>query len=249
MRRPFILVMATLFAMIPLAVSDDRVFADNPSPVWAGVVEIVPVEGQYSPGQLVAGGNARMQAYQVTFNEQYGAVPQIEDPEFMIVTVIEGEFALDVQQENTVIVSPAGDMIVHFMDRLEPFDMPFYELTTDFIQIGDGEDPCPVNCAVPADRVVQVTEGDTIVALEGAICIYCLLNQNEGVLIAQARIADVDFDLDGWENQFSWMQAMDDPDLVLPALDGSANGGSTVRETGVMAWAFNPHPSCRNGSP
>jgi hypothetical protein len=56
---------------------------------------------------------------------------------------------------------------------------PFYELVSppSFVQAAGGGD-CTTACPVPPGTVVQVKPGDRIVAGEGALCVWCLLNAN-----------------------------------------------------------------------
>ena len=217
-------------------------FGENPD-AWEGVSRPLPPsdQGVAPPPQ----GESVLQPYAVAFAEEYAAVPEMVrfTPEFMVVVVQEGYFGLDAGDgEEALVVFPAAGEPIPFMTERSDA-APFYELVSppSFVQAaGDGD--CTTACPVPPGTVVQVKPGDRIVAGEGALCVWCLLNAN-GVEKDETGLLEV-FPLlppGGNLDEFSWVRAWDASVPSSAATPSATTGGAT------RGWAsgFNPPTSCR----
>jgi hypothetical protein len=121
----------------------------------------------------------------------------------------------------------------------------YYAPTEQFVSDEKGAD-CTSLCTVLPGVAVQVTDGDRIIAPAGAICIWCLLNQNEHVGESQGQLYVFPL-LDAGEI-FSW--SVYDPGSAAATERGATpepNGYATPEEmTGAAPWAlFNPSSNCR----
>jgi hypothetical protein len=208
-------------------------------------------------------GEAILQPYSVYFFEDYAAVPMITDftTEFMVVLVQMGNFTLDVSSatENGIVVFPAEDVAekrIPLMKAVlggsgEP-EPPYYTATGDHL-IVDG-DECTRVCPIPAGEIVQIKPGDRVVAREGALCLYCLLNSNFST-------ADEDdpsnLDDRGLLQVFPLLAAGSDPEsfswiqdwLKDQGIQGSgATPSAQSGRQGMVGWAyFNPGSNCVRG--
>jgi hypothetical protein len=217
--------------------------------LWECVERPVPIEGDFTPEQQqTASGGKRFQAYTVELRAQLAAVPDISDfdlvSEYMVVTVEEGDFALDIKENSPspVIVDPADDRQVTVMDRVgSPEYYKDRDSESDGVLKSDDGAPCTDMCAIPANTVVHVQTNDTIYALQGSLCIWCLLNRlelnedpNHGLLRVVAMV-----DADGAPENFSWIQAWDHE---------KENPTANAAPSGTMkAWVLlNPGTGCRD---
>ena len=211
---------------------------------WEGVGRPQAVEQASRQGGRVVPVVETLQQFEVFFAIEYAAAPVVENAEFMLVVVEEGSFALDLTPEG---VAPSGpqSFVVHPDDgasiptlrRLEPAETePYYEPTGDVVLGADGQ-PCMSMCVIPVATIVEVKPGDKIVAREGAVCLWCLLNTTPGegnerglLLVSPVLPASAQPD------QFSWVQFWDE----------SVHTATPVAETAPVAvgWAFNPPTSC-----
>jgi hypothetical protein len=108
-------------------------------------------------------------------------------------------------------------------------------------------------CLIPAEVAVQVKQGDRIVAREGAICVWCLLNQPnsqgevEGLLLVSPVVSISDE-----AEAFSWIAAWDDTVASFNAQTqivdvGSGGTDSLSGEPITMSWALlDPGTNCKS---
>ena len=230
--------------------------------LWDCVERPVPIADAFMPEEgLTTVGGKRFQAYHVEFRAINAAVPRIRqedtgiETEFMIVTVLNGDFVIENNdtRERSIIVDPRDGHSVTLMRKVTEDatgDQRVYEATEDNLPVGDTGDSgsdCVDMCVVPRNEAVQIIAGDTIYALQGAICIWCLQNSlaenagsTEGALQVAALVEPdpaepVNFE--SFAENFSWIQ------------DWDARGGNPVATTSssqtMMAWAFGPASSCK----
>ncbi len=250
MRRPSFPVLYALLGLVlvalsgmPVAAQDgetDFRFGANPD-AWEGVSRPLPPsdQGVMPPPQ----GDTVLQPYAVAFAEEFAAVPEITrfTPEFMVVVVQEGYFGLDAGDgEEALVVFPAEGAPIPFMTERSEY-APFYELASpaSFVQDADGAD-CTGAWPVPPGTVGQVKPGDRIVAGEGALCLWCLLNTN-GVEKDETGLLEVFPLLPPGENleSFSWVRDWDESAPTETATPSALTAGTT------RGWAFNPATRCR----
>jgi len=182
-----------------------------------------------------------VQPYAVPFKEEFAAALPIGDgtedqpmAEFMVVYVKTGSFAIDLETDmkgdsQQVVVSTPDENI----QTLEPWsaDPPHYVWNHRYLTI-NGE-ICTRACPIDPDMPVLLMPGDFAVAEKGALCIYCLLNNNEGLLEVFVLL---DAGLDSQD--FSWIRDWDNS-------QATASASLPVNsEPMVMAWAFNPGTKC-----
>jgi hypothetical protein len=265
-RRPAVI---TLVAVIGLgALIAPPAAARQPESGWRIGVEGERWEGVGRPEPPTAEamlpppvGDLIMEPYAVFFSEDYAAVPEMTEftPEFMVVVVQKGNFALDVADtESGIVVFPAEGQPIPMMNPRKD-DPPYYQRTdpVTYIQNPSGGD-CTLACPIPADSVIQTKPGDRIVAREGALCVWCLLNSN-----FDPGNAKTEYDDQGLlevfallpagtgPNRFSWIQDWESnqKDAATPSV--SQRGGpmsvATNSEPTLLAWAFNPQARCRGG--
>ena len=230
----------------------------GPGSVWEGVARPEPpaTEAVDPPPT----GDRIMQPYAVFFNTDYAAVPEMREfePEFMVVVVQDGTFALDARDtEPGIIVFPAQGQPIPTMQPKKD-QRPFYELTDplEYVQDPSGGD-CTLSCPIPPGTVVQLKPGDRIVVREGTICVWCLLNANfttqdefdatnnddQGLLQVFALLpAGVSPD------SFSWIQDWEGNEAAAATPDASPSSGTpaaaTISGRTMLTWAFNPATSC-----
>lgn len=250
MHRPSFRVVYALLGVALVALSGAPVVAQGGEPefefgknpaAWEGVGRPLPPSDQAALAP--PGGDAVVQPFAVPLAEEYAAVPEITrfTPEFMLVVVQKGYLALDVGDgEAALVVFPADDAPIPFMtERGE--SAPYYELAAPerFVQDVGGSD-CIAACPIPPDTVVQVKPGDRIVAGEGALCLWCLLNSN-GVEKDETGLLQVFPLLAPGEDpeSFSWIRDWDESAISAAATPSATTGGTT------RGWAFNPATRCR----
>jgi hypothetical protein len=259
MRRVSLLVVIVLFSSLLGALpsppvlgqqneADCTIVPKDPAAmrIWECVEEPTPVDDKFTPGApQPASGNKKFQPYTVVLKAQYAAVPDIRDeglsPEYMVVTVAQGDFALDLKKDSPspVIVDPVNGREVHFMERVVGA-RPYYRDTDNPVVDGAGA-PCVHMCAIPADSVVHVQTHDTVYALEGAFCLWCLLtklgedgNPDQGQLDVLAMI-----DANAAPEDFSWIQSWRN-EQATPTANTAPSGT-------MKAWVLlNPGTGCRD---
>ena len=265
MRRLTVIALVAVIGMGALAAPPAAAWQDAPE--WRIGVEGHRWEGVSRPEppsrEAVApppAGDRIMEPYAVFFSEDYAAVPEMTrvEPEFMVVVVQKGNFALDTgAQEPGMVIFPAEDQPVPIMQPKQ-VDPPYYVLTdpVEYIQDPSGGN-CTLSCPVPPDAVVQLKPGDRIVAREGALCVWCLLNSN-----FEPGNAEAEYDDQGMlqvfalltagarPESFSWIQDWDRTQAEATTAAASMGGDATPAASGpeqtVLAWAFNPQARCRN---
>jgi hypothetical protein len=201
------------------------------------------------------------QAYPVVFENptdtNLAFIPEVQGTEFMVVIVESGEFVLDVKGPGSYLVDPVADPGLQSSKDVEKIRIMRAEITdgedgpevhyasTDQFVLDEKGVDCTSLCTVLPGVAIQVTDGDRIIAPAGAICIWCLLNQNEHVGESQGQLYVFPL-LDAGET-FSWSKY--DPGSASAAQEATpgSNGYATPEEmTGAAPWAlFNPSSNCR----
>jgi hypothetical protein len=204
-------------------------------------------------------GDRIMEPYAVFFNEDYAAVPEVTkfEPEFMVVVVQKGSFALDARDtEPGIVVFPAAGQPIPKMQP-KKYERPYYVLTDplEYVQNPSGGD-CTLACPILPGTVVQVKTGDRIVAREGALCVWCLLNSNfttpdddltnsddQGLLLVYALLT-----AGASPDSFSWIQDWERNEATAATAYPSESSGTptaaTNSERTMLTWAFNPSTKC-----
>jgi hypothetical protein len=158
----------------------------------------------------------------------------------MVVTVEEGDFALDIKEESPspVIINPVDGRKVVVMERV---GAPDYYGDTDNVLMDGSGNACARMCAIPANTVVHVQTNDTIYALQGSLCIWCLLNKlglNEDPNHGQLRVLAM-VDANGAPDDFSWTRAWD--------LEKENPTAQTAPSGKMKAWVLlNPGTGCKD---
>jgi hypothetical protein len=213
-----------------------------------------PKENQIAgPGSIAA---RLTEAYRVTFtndpnSERYAFIPEVQGAELMIVIVNTGEFVVDVKGPGSFLVDPVvgRELTSKEIDKVRIMHAEIigteveYTPTEQFVLDEKGND-CTSLCTVLPGVAVQVTDGDRIIAPAGAICIWCLLNQNEHTTKSEGELYVFPLLNDG--EIFSWSQY---DESVQATQQGAAEqkGEATPEQlTGAAPWAlFNPSTNCR----
>lgn len=199
-------------------------------------------------------------AYPVEFkNGEAGAdhrahIPEVQGAEFMVIIVASGEFVLDVKGPGSFLVDPAvdptlqssADGMIRIMHVAIDGKEAHYTPTEQFVQDEKGAD-CTNLCTVLPGVAVQLTDGDRIIAPAGAICIWCLLNQNEHAGETEGLLYAFPL-LDSGET-FSWDEYDDGSAVAVEETSASVPDGDAAPEQMIQAipWAmFNPAANCRS---
>jgi len=205
-----------------------------------------------------------LQPYEVYFAEQYARLENLagsETPtfetEFMVVEVKQGIFALEVGDNGTFIVDPAGEAPIQIVDL--PRDPPYVVPRAKYVRDAAGN-ICTNMCALPLKTAVQVKPGDIVIAQANALCLWCLLHgsrselgadtvsrrdaagsrtatavarADSGLLLVSVQLANVDD-----PDSFSWVRAWES------AASFASTQSSSGELSSAMAWAFNPPSGC-----
>jgi hypothetical protein len=217
----------------PPAVEDGE---NAPSLPWEAVCRPIAEDATLPAPHLQT-----MQPYAVAFKEEFAATELIGDgtedqpmAEFMVVLVKEGSFALDLETDKQgnaqqVVVSTIQDHI----ETLTPWTStkPHYSTPPpNGAPLTVNGEVCTRACPVDPNVPVLLMPGDFAVAEQGALCIYCLLNNNEGLLEVFVLLDDgVD------PQEFTWIDSWD---AAKDAWDAETATPSASTEPVVMAWAF-----------
>jgi hypothetical protein len=201
--------------------------AENEEDPWSGVCRPIPEDATIS-----LPNDQKMQPYAVAFKDEFAATELIGDgtedqrtAEFMIVRVTEGSFAIDVETDGQgnaqqVVVSTAQDHIETLTPWVEA--PPHYGTPApNGVPLTVNGEVCTRACPVDPDVPVLLVPGDIAVAEQGALCIYCLLHGNTGLLEVFVVL-----DPGSGPQDFTW----------ITDWDRSPSTAST--EPAVMAWAF-----------
>jgi hypothetical protein len=198
------------------------------------------------------------EAYPVTFkndenSEHYAFIPEVQGAELMVVIVKTGEFVIDVKGPGSFLVDPVvgPELTSKDIDKIRIMHGVItgteieYTPTEQFVLDEKGYD-CTSLCTVLPGVAVQVTDGDRIIAPAGAICIWCLLNQNEHTTESQGELYVFPLLDDG--ETFSWSQYdLGSAAAVEQGASTEPKGAATPEQlTGAAPWAlFNPSTTCR----
>jgi len=208
-----------------------------------------------------------VQPYEVYFAEEYARIENLAgdgtpefETEFMVVEVKQGIFALEVGDNGTFIVNPAGEAPIQFVDLPGTIDPPFVVPLPKYVRNAAGN-ICTNMCALPLNAAVQVKPGDIVIAQANALCLWCLLHgtrsevgtttelggqgaatppagyvakPDSGLLLVTVQLANVDD-----PDSFSWVQAWES------AASSAATQSTSGELSSAMAWAFfNPPSGC-----
>ena len=228
----------------PLKVPPQLGLGVEESYYWEGVCQPIPPDERV-PAPI--GGDLIMQPYTVYLAEDFAAIPDASSgqfrPEYMVVVVRKGTFALDVKDGSPgkIDVYGAGNEI----PLLSPFDdrEPYYAARPREVLTDREGNPCVRGCEVPPNTVVQLGPGDRVVAEEGAICVYCLLGTNE-VRGDETGLLEVFVlrQLGDDPSTFSWIESWNRAERAeLPLVRRSDSPT-------VLGWAyFDPKTGCKDG--
>ena len=241
MRCRFLVFLAALLALTPLgvapAMAQDQSQGDGANyrigqqhDDWAGVSRPAPL-----PGAFPTDGGV-LQPYEIYFSEDYAAIPEIPDTEFMVVRVMEGDFVLATGKQGTFVVHPEGGQPIQYMDEI-PYK-PYFVVRDAYVQDTAGQ-VCISVCGIPLDSAVQLKPGDVAVLQSDSICLWCVLNERAEVADTGLLIASVLLEQGMMPDEFSWVESWE-------ATQGEGVVSSEDQATPVaMAWAFNPQARCR----
>jgi hypothetical protein len=271
MRRLVVLAIVSLLGIAPIGIVGRSASAqDSPTPQLAGCDQggsLIPYPAHDPTDESIrslpwievckpihnaedAPNTAPYEPYAVEFTAQYSATEPIGDEpedqrtaEFMIVRVMEGSFALEVKPNSPPVkVSTAQDHIETL--TLYVPARPYYGTPAS----GDAtlmfnEEVCTQGCPVDPDVPVLLVPGDFAVAEKGAICIYCLLHGNRGLLEVSVLL-DPGFDR---PQDFTWIKDWEAAERDWKAAAAATSTPSASTEPVVMAWAFFNPGRCDHG--
>jgi hypothetical protein len=253
MRRLAIVIACALFGLSPLAAAT---VSGQGTGEWDGVTSFEQVEERDALLRLVGDAGERSIAqrlplgYRLTLENAENAellaqVPEVVDAEFMIVVVEEGEFVLNVRPPIALVVDPAVNSIVEYLEVTEePDGSLLYGDPTGEVVLGSNNEACMDLCTVPPpateaeNAAVQLLKDYSVIGPAKHICFWCLLNDGTGSLLV--------YPLD--DGEFSWLREYNKAKgLASVATAGDSPGSAPASETApvVMAWAFNPAPGCK----
>lgn len=218
---------------------------------FEGVAKPRPQEGMLTPLE-----DPVLQPYEVFFGEQYARIDNLEsdgpsafETEFMVIEVKEGIFALEVGEEGTFIVDPAGDAPIQFVELPAVATPPYVIPLPQFVRNTAGS-ICTSMCSLPHGKAVQLKPGDLVIAQALSSCLWCLLHGTEsalnqtsgqgdaipdsGLLLVSAQIPVVD------PTSFSWLANWTE--------GGSEATPEALNRSVTMTWAFNPPSGCHRSS-
>jgi hypothetical protein len=267
MRRQHILAIIIGLAFAPVAIlqtAAQEIESDFGEPSTAPQFEGV-ARPRFQDGMRTPGEGSVLQPYEVFFAEQYARIENLSaidetptfETEFMVVEVKQGIFGLQVGDNGTFIVDPAGESPIQIVNL--PATPPYVEPQHKYVRNAAGN-ICTNMCALPLNTAVQVKPGDIVIAQANALCLWCLLHgtrseldtetgpdsqaavtpsadtgavPDSGLLLVSVQLAIADD-----PDSFSWVQAWQTPPSA--AATPSASG----ELTSVMSWAFNPPSGC-----
>jgi len=241
MQRLVVLAIVTLLGIAPISIVGRSAFAQESStptptdcvPKGANQRGELQVEYKEDPWYGVckpiaedATNTAPFQPYAVVFKDEFASTEFITagNAESMEVHVIEGSFALDLNPEFEpvqILVSTSRDHIERltpWVDATPPYGTP--APNGDFLTKADGA-VCTQQCPVSPGEPVLLMPGDVAVADRGAVCLYCLLHGNRGLLEVFVQL-----DNPSEPDSFTWIQDWHNPKSTVST------------EPVVMAWAF-----------
>ena len=234
----------TIEECAPLVVPPELGLGEQDSYYWEGVCRPIPPD---EPVPAPLGTDLIMQPYAVYLAEDYAAIPDASSgdfrPEFMVVVVRKGTFALDVKagSPGRIVVYGAGNDIP-LLTAFEGGEPYYFERPGEVLTDREGN-PCVRACEVPPSNVVQLGPGDRVVAEEGAICVYCLIGTNEE-RDGETGLLEV-FVLRQFGDDpetFSWIDSWNRAERgELPLLRGADTPT-------VLGWSyFDPKTGCKDG--
>jgi hypothetical protein len=263
MRRLVTLVTAMLLSVAPLG--GLTVLAQDSDKDWDWSWEGVtgpetPQNESAAFDQLNALGGATgtlfsdLKVYEVGFtnpdDNRSAYIPEIIGAEFMAVIVDSGEFVLDVKGPGSFLIEPAPDAggednIEIMKPQIPPDGLSIsYEATGHYI-LDEKGNICTTRCTVLPGFAVRVSADDGIIAPAGAICVWCLLHQNDADGVSEGTLLVFPLLRNGAE--FSWVTYHEGSASAAQATPTVDRSGADMGDESltVMAWAFNPGAGCR----
>ena len=275
MRRLVVFALVALVGLTPLAALPTAAQFDSPDFGPLGVNP--PFEGVAKPRAQVNTQTPAdapiLQPYEVYFGERFarlvnrGFAAEFV-PEFMVIEVKQGTFALQVADQGTFIVDPAGETPIQHVELPNSVAPPFVNPLPNYVRNAAGN-ICTNMCAIPLNTAVEVNPGDIVIAHANALCLWCLLKgsnpedwedpafagtgtptplPDSGILLVSVLLEPA-----AERGSFSWIQAWNAMSgVVPPALPGSPTptpdtatpSANAQPMTMAMAWAFNPPTGC-----
>lgn len=225
---------------------------------FEGVARPRPQEGIQT-----ASGSVILQPYEVYFGEQFARLDNRVfgsefAPEFMVIEVKQGTFALEVADQGAFIVDPAADLPIQHVELPMTETPPFVNPVPAFVRNLAGN-ICTNMCLIPQNTAVQVKPGDIVIAQANGLCLWCLIKgsgpdqgstpaaggtptpqPDSGLLLVfvqlSPRATPEDFSLiEAW-NALSAGTPPPSPGTATPTTQGEP--------ATMMAWAFNPPTGC-----
>jgi hypothetical protein len=184
MRHRFILAILIALAFSPVPVLPTA--AQDKDSDYGRPSSAEPFEGVARPrvqrGTQTPSEGPILQPYEVYFAEEYARIENLAgdetgtfETEFMVVEVKQGIFALEVGDNGTFIVDPAGEAPIQFVDLPRTIDPPYVVPLPNYVRNAAGN-ICTNMCALPLRAAVQVKPGDIVIAQANALCLWCLLH-------------------------------------------------------------------------
>jgi hypothetical protein len=257
MRRLVVLIIIALLGIAPIGIvgrsasaqgsstptSEDCKLPYNPEVPWSGVCRpiredatdaapfqpyAVEFKAEFAATEVIGNGTEdQAQATEVIGN---GTEDQAQ-AEFMVVHVKAGNFVLDLDRgSQPVVVSTSQNQI----DTRTPWDEVTPYATTAGPLMFNGA-VCTLGCPVSPGEPVLLVPGDVAIAEKGALCLYCLLHGNTGLLEVFVLLPQ-----GSGPEDFTWIRDWDN--FGAPPATPSAS-----TEPAVMAWAFLNPGRCDHG--
>jgi hypothetical protein len=259
MRRLFILLIMALVGVTPIVVPPAA--AQYGEPDFGPVATAEPFEGVARPrpqnGTQTPSEAPVLQPYEIYFGEQYARLDNRSfanefATEFMVIEVKQGIFGLEVGEQGTFIVDPAGETSIQHVQLPPDSETPPYVVPLAEYVRNEAGNICTNMCAIPLNTAVQVKPGDIVIAQANSLCLWCLLKgsspdqgtdpelngapqPDSGLLLVSVQLETPS----AAPSSFSWFQAWE-------AQEGVAATPSASAEPMTMAvsWAFNPPTGC-----
>ena len=241
MRHLFTLVTVALLGMVPLGGAPVSAQEQQGSEAWLGVA--LPESGAPTEQleSFLSFVDLQLSAYEVGFEQQHAFVPEIKNAEFMVVVVESGGFVLHAMNTSSLIVDQGGGSQIRYVEHdgvVTVGEDITYMSTMRPITDANGK-PCSNMCTLLPDEAVLLTASNRAIAPAGSICVWCLLNGNDGTLLVYPLLRDGE--------DFSWITQYGTVWSAAPSTSNNLERSVPEESAPVtMAWAmFNPSGNCR----